>query len=199
MHTEQEEQPCVHLFINEAKGYINMKEQLKKAFESIRNGNVEEAALAVEEIKKLPRTVEGIFDLTTVDENTYEAARWVYPVYAAYETVCNKKEGYPDILAQQRVIAEMLKKNYSFENAASVLDMLIHTIDCMSPEIYEYYRELVDIFKENVREVIKQYYPEGFTAVNGAKEVPAEKLFHGAVAEACRKNILLAEKYQVFC
>ena len=59
--------------------------------------------MTIQEIKALPRTEEGIFDLAAVQQsaglgNIYQAADLVYPVYAAYETTENKKEGYPDIL-----------------------------------------------------------------------------------------------------
>ena len=65
--------------------------------------------MTIQEIKALPRTEEGIFDLVAVQQsaglgNIYQAADLVYPVYAAYETTENKKEGYPDIMAQMRVL-----------------------------------------------------------------------------------------------
>lgn len=176
-----------------------MKEELKTTFENIQKGDIEAAVHAAEQIKQLSRTSEGIFDLTLVDADPYEAARWIYPVYAAFESECNKKEGYPDILAQVRVINQKLKKDFTYENAAAALDMLIHTIDHISPEVYEYYRELVDIFKDNVREVIKQYYASKAKTANGAVDASAEQLFCSAVAKACSEHILLAEKYQAFC
>ena len=65
--------------------------------------------MTIQEIKALPRTEEGIFDLKKVQadagrRNIYQAADLVYPTYAAYETTENKKEGYPDIMAQMRVL-----------------------------------------------------------------------------------------------
>ena len=52
--------------------------------------------MTIQEIKALPRTEEGIFDLAAVQQsaglgNIYQAADLVYPVYAAYETTENKK------------------------------------------------------------------------------------------------------------
>lgn len=178
---------------------MSMKERLKEAYESIRKKDPQAAAGVVEELKKLPRTQEGIFDMESIDPDRYEAARWVYPVYAAYETACNKKEGYPDILAQIRTINKLLKQDYTFENAAAAADMLIRTIDCMSPEIYEYYRELVDIFKENVKEIISRYLKEDGDSVWAGKDSRACELFRGAVRQACQDYVLLTEKYQVFC
>ena len=47
--------------------------------------------MTIQEIKALPRTEEGIFDLEAVQQsadlgNIYQAADLIYPVYAAYET-----------------------------------------------------------------------------------------------------------------
>lgn len=161
-----------------------------------------------EEVKMLPRLENEVFDLSGIGGDYYEAARYVYPMYAAYETECNKKEGYPDIMRQMRIIAEKLKEDYTFGHAASFLDMLIHTIDHMSLEIYEYYRELVDLFRENAKEVTSRYGTEDgrFQAedanaetVNGnGKCVTLERLAKDAIHHACDTDVLLTEKYQVF-
>ena len=73
--------------------------------------------MTIQEIKALPRTEEGIFDLKKVQadagrRNIYQAADLVYPTYAAYETTENKKEGYPDIMAQMRVLKRELLDNF---------------------------------------------------------------------------------------
>ena len=72
--------------------------------------------MIIQEIKALPRTEEGIFDLQKVQadagcRNIYQAADLVYPTYAAYETTENKKEGYPDTMAQMRVLKSMRRAN----------------------------------------------------------------------------------------
>ena len=74
-----------------------MKEQLQQALEQVEQGKTEQAAEVVAQIKALPRTGEGVFDLSGL-EDAAEIKRMLYPVYAAYETNCNKKEGYLDIL-----------------------------------------------------------------------------------------------------
>lgn len=174
-----------------------MKTQLLSALTSIQSGNIESAASAVDAIKALPRTADGIFDLTSIDTDFYKAGALVYPVYTAYETTCNKKEGYPDILVQFRVINKKLKDDYTFANVANYLQMLISTIEYMSPELYEYYRELVNMFKENVREVIARFFENGsFEAMADAE---SEKILRTAIATACKKDVLLAEKYQALC
>lgn len=151
--------------------------------------------LTAEEIKALPRTNEGIFELTGIGENLYKAAGEVYPIYAAYETDCNKKEGYPDIMAQMRVLDKKAGEEFSFENAALYVGALLHTIEKISPEIYENYRELVDMFRAAVKRVLSEYYTEKDGFQNGNPN--AVKEFCNVVKEACGRDLLLAEKYQM--
>ena len=169
---------------------MELKEKLQKALEAVQNKDTETAKEAVDELKALSRTAEGVFDLVSVDEDIWAAAGLAYPVYVAYETVCNKKEGYPDLIAQMRAWNGMLKSDYSFEKAAKAASMWIHTIEYMSPEIYEYYRELCEIFKANVRETLDKFYGDG------KPEGAAAEMFKAAVLQACEADILLAEKYE---
>lgn len=170
---------------------MELKEKLQKALQAVENGDAAAAGEAVSELKALPRTAEGVFDLNAVDEDVWKAAGLAYPVYVAYETVCNKKEGYPDLIAQMRAWDGMLKKDYTFANAAKAADMWIHTIQRMSPEIYEYYRELMDIFKTNVRETLAKFYD-----TDAVRDAADAELFKAAVLQACASDILLAEKYE---
>jgi len=90
--------------------------------------------MTIQEIKALPRTEEGIFDLAAVQQsaglgNIYQAADLVYPVYAAYETTENKKEGYPDIMAQMRVLKKHAESEFSAENGAAYTAVMLHTGD----------------------------------------------------------------------
>ena len=173
-----------------------MKEQLTAVLESIAKGNGESAAAAAEQIKGLPRTSEGLFDTSSVDSDCFEAARWVYPVYAYYETEYNKKEGYPDLAKQMEVLNEKRKKAASMKVAALFLDALIHTIDNVTPQLYEYYIELADMFKSTVREVVAAYYKDGRFTDGSPDAAESEKLIRGAVARAGETYVLLAEKYR---
>jgi len=175
-----------------------MKEQLSVALESIAGNNKDAAVAAAEQIKQLPRTAEGLFDMSRVDADCFEAARWVYPVYAYYETECNKKECYPDLLRQMELLNEKRKKAASMEATARFLDALIHTIDNVTPQLYEYYIELVNLFKAVVKEVIADYYRDGRFTDGGAGEEEAEKLIRGAIAHAGETYVLLAEKYEAY-
>lgn len=171
---------------------MGLKEKLQTAYEAVKKGDVTAAEEAVKELKALPRTADGVFDLSSVDEDVWQAAGLAYPVYVAYETACNKKEGYPDLIAQMRAWNGMLAADFTFANASKAADMWINTIDLMSPEIYEYYRELVDIFKENVRKTLDLFYG------SGAPKKPTEDAvrFNAVVLRACDEDILLAEKYR---
>lgn len=156
--------------------------------------------MTAQEIKALPRTEEGIFDLTGVVSaqglrNEYEAAAQVYPIYAAFETTENKKEGYPDIMAQLRVWNRKADSEFIFEHAAAYVAMLLGTIENISPEIYENYRELLDMFRSTVKKVLEKYYSQENDSFQGAAE--DVKLFCDTVKKACDGDLLLAEKYQM--
>jgi triphosphoribosyl-dephospho-CoA synthetase len=152
-------------------------------------------AMTAEEIKALPRTSDGVFDLNKTEGGYYMAAEEIYPVYAAFETNQNKKEGYPDIMAQMRVINKRLKSEFNFTNAAAYVSMLLKTIENISPEIYENYRELLDMFRETVKKIIAEYYNVGTESFNGSKE--DTDTFCKTVREACGQYLLLEEKYRM--
>ncbi len=174
-----------------------MKEQLQQALEQIQQGKTEQAAKIVAQIKALPRTEEGVFDLSGL-KDAVEIQRILYPVYAAYETGCNKKEGYPDILQQMRTLNAQLQGHYEMLGAAVFMDTVLRTLMYVSPEIYECYRELEDIYRDNVHRFIGTFYGEGGLQPGAAPASVAEVLFVGSLMLACRENILLNEKYEVF-
>lgn len=156
--------------------------------------------MTVQDVKALPRNEEGIFVLkNVVEENDlrseYEAAGIVYPVYAAYETDENKKEGYPDIMAQMRVWNRKVKADFNFADAAAYVAMMLGTVENISPEIYENYRELLDMFRGAVKQVLATYYDAAKDTFDGDAEAVA--VFCGAVKKACEEHLLLAEKYQM--
>lgn len=101
-----------------------------------------------EQIGRLPRRADGLFEIQQLDENVFKAAGYVYPAYAAFETEYNKKAGYPDILAQLQILRRELEDRDSFENEVLFLKALLGTIDNISPQVYEYYRGLTDMFKQ---------------------------------------------------
>ncbi len=156
--------------------------------------------MTIQEIKALPRTEEGIFDLAALQQsaglrNIYQAADLVYPAYAAYETTENKKEGYPDILAQMRVLKKHAEEEFTPENGADYTAALLHTVEQISPEIYENYRELLDDFRSAVKRMLEQYYEAKENQF--AMDDTSKKVFCDAVQKACAEYLLLAEKYQM--
>lgn len=173
-----------------------MKQKLTVALARISSGDVASVAAESEMIKQLPRTPDGLFDTTAVEADPYRAARWVYPVYAAYETECNKKECYPDLLEQIRILDKKRRENDTLENTADFLCALIYTIDNVTPQLYEYYRELVDIFKENVRNAIEVHFSKGSFGPAGSD---TDELIRDVIAHAGESYVLLTEKYEDYC
>ena len=171
---------------------MEWNESLQAAYAAVQKGDVAETAEVVNALKALPRTDAGIFDLSGMNGDVWEDAGLVYPVYVAYETVCNKKEGYPDLIRQMRAWDEMLAENFTFEHAAAAASMWVHTLQYMSPEIYEYYRELQDIFKNNVKKTLDVFYAPDAPG----KDAASAELFKAAVLQACEADYILAEKYE---
>ena len=110
------------------------------------------------------------------------------------ETVCNKKEGYPDLMNQMRAWKDMTDEKYDLTNAVAFLKLLIGTIEQMSPEIYEYYREMVDIFREDMKKVLNAYYKDG-----SFEDAAAVEVLSDVIKRACAQDVLLAEKYLQYC
>ncbi len=175
-----------------------MKRELEQALEQARQEQARETAQIVEQIKALPRDEDGVFDLSSVDEGQ-EVKRVLYPVYAAYETECNKKEGYPDILAQMRVMDARLQEHYDMREAAVYMDMALGTLTYIDQQIYEYYRELMDLYKKNVRRFIREFYGESGPVAGEEPEGQARVMFREGVRRACREHILLEDKYGIYC
>lgn len=171
---------------------IEMREALKKAV----SGSEQEKEAAALQIKALPRTKEGLFDLSVIDCGFYEACGLVFPLYAAYETNINKKAGYPDIMAQMRTLEKRIETEFTQENAALYVKMLIDTVSVMSPEIYEYYRELADLFRNMVKKMIAGFYLEEGKEHSGFDRGQVAEIFSTALEQAFRLDILLKEKYE---
>ena len=178
-----------------------MRTELEQALRLVQQGAVAQTAGVVERIKALPRDKEGVFDLEDIEKehmDLLEAKRVLYPVYAAYETDCNKKEGYPDILGQMRIMDARLQADYDMLEAAVYMDMSLRTLMYMSQEIYECYRELMDLYKKNVHRFIREFYGDGKILPGTAPASSAEVLFIGSLVLACKEHVLLAEKYEVY-
>ncbi|MFV0242231.1 MAG: hypothetical protein ACK5H4_19615 [Lacrimispora sphenoides] len=100
------------------------------------------------------------------------------PFVTAYETRYKRKEHYNEIAALFRGEERL---------AGSDLIALIETIGQMSEEIYEYYRELRDLFKTAVKEKIKEL-PDSSEALE----------IGYSILRACNMGMLQREKYSDF-
>lgn len=166
-----------------------MKENLKIAYELLRNGNADAEAVtkAIEEVKGLPRMENQVFDMTGIAANVYEAAGIVYPFYMYYETKVNGKRGYFDLIEQLRYFSGQIGQEYTLENVSAYLHMMLCSIEAISPEIYELYRELVDQFKAQMKKAL--------TAFAEAESCEAKASIGRSLEKACGMDLMLAEKY----
>ncbi len=145
--------------------------------------------LTVEAIKALPRFENGVFDMTCVSENPYEAGGSVYPIYMEYETKVNGKKGYFDLMDQLRYFSARVDEEFTLSNAALYLKMMVDSIEAISPEIYELYHELVSLFRARMKQAMEVFAEEASCA---------EKAMIGASLEkACNMDLLLSEKYMI--
>ncbi|MCD8067740.1 MAG: hypothetical protein LUE87_02385 [Lachnospiraceae bacterium] len=165
-----------------------MKERLIQAYEAMKSGDFTSDTVkeTVEELKAFPRNELGVFDLSAVSNNVYEAGGYVYPVYMLYETKANGKKGYMDLMAQLRALSPRDGRDLSLENAAYYLDMMVKCIDAISPEIYEMYRELIDMFRSCMKETLMTAQGQHGAAVRSVG---------ASIERACGMDIILAEKY----
>ena len=97
------------------------------------------------------------------------------PFIAAYETSYKRKEHYNEIAAFFRE-----KDRFTGSDLVS----LIETVGQMSEEIYEYYRELRDLFKTVVKDRIKELPDSSETLEIGY-----------SILKACNIGVLQKEKY----
>lgn len=157
----------------------------------------DEAALtqAALQIKQLKRDEEGVFDFSSFEQDVWDVGAVVYPIYTKYETSVNKKSGYPDIMAQMRTLKKRAYADFSFKMAVAYMTVLIGTIETISPEIYENYRELVDDFRQTTGKMIAEF------DLNETKELSKEEQMDGqklalVLERAFVAKTLLREKYQ---
>lgn len=61
-------------------------------------------------------------------------------------------------MAQMRVLKKHAESEFTAKNGADYTAALLHTVEQISPEIYENYRELLDNFRGAVKRMLEQYY-----------------------------------------
>ena len=107
------------------------------------------------------------------------------PAYTEQDTKVEKKAHYAQIVEK-------------FRNAdcSQIQDLmyLIDTINQMSPEIYEHYRGLQDIFRANMHRLLEKIREQG--DVYRVKDEEVKALLAACLEKACANKTLLKEKYQ---
>lgn len=107
------------------------------------------------------------------------------PDFARQDTAVGKKAHYAQIV--ERFQREDCSK---LENLVCLID----TIDQMSPQIYEHYRSLQDLFRENIRSLLNRLCESGNVfRVNTEEEL---QLLTICLQKGCANKTLLQEKYQ---
>lgn len=166
-----------------------MKENIKIAYKTLREGDAaaEVVVSAIAAVKGFPRFENNVFDMTSVSENIYQAGGIVYPFYMCYETKANGKAGYLDLMDQLRYFSDRIEEEFTLENVAAYLAMMVDSIEAISPEIYELYHELVALFRARMKQAIELFAKEESSKAKASIGTSLEK--------ACSMDLLLSEKY----
>lgn len=184
-------------------------------------------------LMKQPRTSDGNFIHKAVypAQVWLDGLYMAQPFYMQYETVFNKKENYNDILSQFRNVRKYmfdnnkklyyhgydsdkiqswadketgLSANFWLRSIGWYLIALIDTIDNMSQEMYEHYRELCDIFREAIDGILSYRDKESglFYQVvdchdnkDNYTETSGSAMIAYAVMKAARLEVISFEKY----
>jgi len=198
------------------------EEKYKKAFEFI-----------MKRLMSHPRCACGNFWHKEIYPNQIwlDGLYMAQPFYMEYETKYHKKENYEDIINQFRNVRKYLyndskklyyhaydeakiqpwcnkktgcSSNFWLRSMGWYLMALIDVIDNMSEEIYEYYRELIDLFKEAIKGILPyqdiktgmfyQVIDQGEVEGNYL-ETSGTSMIAYAIMKGCRLQILEEEKY----
>ena len=129
-------------------------------------------AEAVKKIAALERDDDGLF--TADGANQEELLRELMPVYTLFETKCNKKENYIDLVEQCKAAV----KKYPCSKV--IFSMLAEVLEYFSEEIFEHYK------------TVQRLLWEQYVAVS----VNMDETVAYALAKACFYKAFLLEKYE---
>lgn len=127
---------------------------------------------AAKEIALLGRDAEGLF--STDDMNQEELLLSVMPLYTLYETKCNKKENYIDLVEQCKAAVK------KYPGSKVIFSMLAEVLEYFSEEIFEHYK------------TVQRLLWEQYVAVS----VNPDETVAYALAKACFYKAFLLEKYE---
>lgn len=127
---------------------------------------------AAKEIALLGRDADGLFSTDGVNQE--ELLLSVMPLYTLYETKCNKKENYIDLVEQCKAA---IKK---YPGSKVIFSMLAEVLEYFSEEIFEHYK------------TVQRLLWEQYVAVS----VNPDETVAYALAKACFYKAFLLEKYE---
>lgn len=127
---------------------------------------------AAKEVAALERDSDGLF--TAGDVNQEELLLDVMPLYTLYETKCNKKENYIDLVSQCKAAVK------KYPGSKTIFSMLAEVLEYFSEEIFEHYK------------TVQRLLWEQYVAVS---ETMDETVAY-ALAKACFYKAFLLEKYE---
>lgn len=127
---------------------------------------------AAKEIALLGRDAEGLFN--TDVEKQEELLLSVMPLYTLYETKCNKKENYIDLVEQCKAAVK------KYPGSKVIFSMLAEVLEYFSEEIFEHYK------------TVQRLLWEQYVAVS----VNPDATVAYALAKACFYKAFLLEKYE---
>lgn len=127
---------------------------------------------AAKEIATLSRDEDGLFIAEDISQE--ELLLKVIPVYTLYETKCNKKENYIDLVAQCKAAVK------KYPGSKQIFVMLAEVLEYFSEEIFEHYKTIQRLLWE-------QYVVVSETM---------DEMVAYALAKACFYKAFLLEKYE---
>ena len=133
---------------------------------------LEKLKAAANEICALSRDDDGLFTADGISQE--DLLRDVMPVYTLFETKLNKKENYIDLVEQCKAAVK------KYPGSKKVFVMLAEVLECFSEEIYEHYKTIQALLREQYMSV----------SANMDEDVAY------ALAKACFYKAFLLEKYE---
>jgi hypothetical protein len=127
---------------------------------------------AAKDVAALGRDADGLFTADGVNQE--ELLRDVMPVYTLYESKCNKKENYIDLVEQCKTAVK------KYPGSKLIFSMLAEVLEYFSEEIFEHYK------------TIQRLLWEQYVAVSANMD---EAVAY-ALAKACFYKAFLLEKYE---
>ncbi|MBR6642442.1 MAG: hypothetical protein IKL28_02130 [Lachnospiraceae bacterium] len=127
---------------------------------------------AAKEVARLGRDADGLFTADGVNQE--ELLFEVMPLYTVYETKCNKKENYIDLVMQCKAAVK------KYPDSKIIFTMLAEVLEYFSEEIFEHYK------------TVQRLLWEQYVAVS----VKMDETVAYALAKACFYKAFLLEKYE---